>query len=181
MDFPSNAAPMPVVVNSLSKYFHSAATFNSFNVSTIGTGSSPGSTTSPMMPFTIPSPYLVKSLFIANGITATGNTDIGIYQAGATTAGCSAVVTAGSVAMSGANVLQIRTLATPVLLPPGSYYLAVYNSTSGTFNGVTLTAVQASQCGLLETPGALSSTVSLQRSTGLHYYLAGFSRLASGY
>tara|TARA_R110000868_G_scaffold300246_1_gene560683 strand:- start:62 stop:604 length:543 start_codon:yes stop_codon:yes gene_type:complete len=180
MDYPNNSEAMPVVVNSFSRYFTSAASINAYAVGTALTSTSPGSSTSPLMPFTLPSSYLVASLFICNGATVNGNTDVAIYAAGGS--GTSTRITSvGTTAMSGSLVPQIRALATPILLPPGNYYLGVYNSGSGTYSGVTFTAFQSALCGIMETGSALNTSVAVTRSTGFHYYLAGFSRLASGY
>lgn len=180
MDFPSGYPATPVVVNSFSKYFTSAPSINGFGSGTGTTNTSPGSTTSPMMPFTLPAPYLVASLFIANGATINGNSDVAIYSAGGS--GTSTRITSvGTTAQSGASVLQIRALATPILLPPGNYYLAVANSGTGQYAGFTFTSLQAAISGIMECGSALNTSVAVVRSTGLHYYLAGFSRLASGY
>lgn len=180
MDYPNNSKAMPVVVNSFSRYFTSAASINAYAVGTNLTNTSPGSATSPMMPFTLPTSYLVSSLFICNGSTVNGNTEIAIYAAGGSGTSTK-IISVGTTAMSGSLVPQIRALATPILLPPGNYYLGVYNSGSGTYNGMTFTSIQSALCGIMETAGALNNSVSVIRSTGFHYYLAGFSRLASGY
>ena len=179
MDYPNGSPATPVVVSSFSKYFTSVPSINAFGSGTGLTNTSPGSTTSPIMPFTLTSPYLVASLFIANGTTINGNTDVAIYAAGGS--GTSTRITSvGTTAQSGASVLQIRALATPLLLPAGNYYLAVYNSGTGQYAGFTFTALQAALSGIMEC-GSLATSVNVVRSTGLHYYLAGFSRLASGY
>jgi len=180
MDYPNGYPATPVVVNTFSKYFTSSVSINAFGAGTTFTNTSPGSATSPMMPFTLDAPYVVASLFIANGTTINGNTDIAIYSSGGS--GTSTRITSvGTIAQSGASVPQIRALATPILLPPGNYYLAVYNSGTGQYAGITLTALQAAACGIMECGSALNASVGVVRSTGLHYYLAGFSRLASGY
>ena len=179
MDYPSGLAPTPVVVNSFSKYFVSPLSFQAIGVGTTLNNTNPGLVA--LHPFTMTSPYLISSFFWANGTTISGNSDIGIYSS-ALNGSINLIVSAGAVAQSGANTLQIRALGTPYLLQPGSYFLALTNTVTGQHQGPTFTALQGSLCGIVDATGTtLNSSLAVQRSTGLHYYLCGFSRLASGY
>lgn len=180
MDYPTGQPATPAVISTYSKYFTSALAIQQFGVGTSLAATNPGSFI-PLHPFTIPTSYLIRSFFIANATTVNGNTDIGIYGT-STTGAISLLVSAGVTAQSGSLVLQIRTLGTPFLLSPGSYFLALVNTGTGQYNAHSFTATQSGLCGLLEGTGtALPGNISPARSTQFDYYLAGFSRLASGY
>jgi hypothetical protein len=78
-------------------------------------------------PFRIFSPTLITKLWVANGATASGNLDLGIYDERGTK-----IVSSGSTAQSGANVLQAPDI-TDTWLGPGDYYCCcAMNGTTGT-------------------------------------------------
>lgn len=179
MDYPSDFPPTPVVVNSFSKYFTRAYALGQVGSTTLSNGST-GSATTVLMPFVMPSPYVIRSFFSANG-TSNGNVNMGIYSQPSSTGSCGLVVSITATAMAGSSTLQLFSLATPFLLAPGSYYLALNGTGSGTFSGANVTADNAKLLGLSESTTAMGSTITPSASVLLRYFLCGFSRLASGY
>jgi hypothetical protein len=179
MDYPAEFAPTPIVVNSFSRYFTRANALSQVGSTSITSGST-GSTTTVLMPFVMPAPYVVRSFFSANG-TSNGNVNMGIYSIHSSTGACGLQVSIPATAMVGSSTLQVFTLATPFLLAPGSYYLALNGTGSGTFSGANVTADNAKLLGLSESLTAMGSTVTPSASILLRYFLCGFSRLDSGY
>lgn len=80
-------------------------------------------------PFSLSYPYLVNRAFWCNGSAVVSNMEIGIYSAGG-----AKLYSSGTVVQAGASALQYVTLATPLLLAPGRYYLAL--TCSGTTNAI---------------------------------------------
>lgn len=79
------------------------------------------------VPFMLYEPYIVAQLFVANGATASGNVDVGIYDAAGTR-----IVSSGSTAQSGTTALQLFNI-TDTLIGPGQFYFAVaMDNTTGT-------------------------------------------------
>lgn len=79
------------------------------------------------LPFLLGSPTTVTKLCVVNGGTASGNVDVGIYDAVGTR-----IASAGSTAQAGTNALQAFDI-TDVVLGAGLYYLAVAkDDTTGT-------------------------------------------------
>lgn len=78
------------------------------------------------VPFAIEGPLTVAKLWLANGGVAAGNFDIGIYDAALTK-----LVSTGSTAQSGTNVLQVVSVG-PYRLSAGQFFLALgMSNTSG--------------------------------------------------
>jgi hypothetical protein len=77
-----------------------------------------------ILPFQLPFPYLVVRLFWWNG-SALGNADIGIYSLAG-----GKIYSSGSTVQSGGPAPQFVTPSTSILLPPGSYFLALANDGS---------------------------------------------------
>jgi len=78
-------------------------------------------------PVRILSPTLITKLWIANGTTAAGNLDVGIYDARGTL-----VVSSGSTAQSGTSTMQVLDI-TDTRLGLGDYYVcAVMDGVTGT-------------------------------------------------
>lgn len=97
------------------------------------------------IPLKITRPYIAKILWWLNGATASGNIDVGIYSnQGAR------IISTGSTAQAGTNVIQIVDIA-DTLLAPGLYYMAVaMDNTTGTlFRGTTSSALVSAIVGLL--------------------------------
>lgn len=81
------------------------------------------------MPVILPFPYLVSRVWWGCGSVAggTGNFDFGIYTLDGTQ-----IYHTGSTASGTASSIQYVSVATPFVLPPGSYYMALVND--GTTN-----------------------------------------------
>jgi hypothetical protein len=99
-------------------------------------GTWPAANRAIFVPLAVPIPILVAQLWAYNGADGTtGNVDIGIYG---TDGSASAVklVSTGSTARSGANVLQVIDV-TDTLIGPGLYYLALAcdSATAAFFKG----------------------------------------------
>lgn len=78
-------------------------------------------------PRRVSTPTLVMKLWIYNGATASGNLDLGIYDARGRL-----LVSSGSTAQSGTNILQVLDI-TDTQLGVGDFYVAaVMNGTTGT-------------------------------------------------
>lgn len=79
------------------------------------------------VPFAVSRRVLVTKLFVYNGATASGNLDVGIYNAE-----WGLLVSAGSTAQAGTNVNQVIDV-TDTWLKPGLHWLAlVMDGTTGT-------------------------------------------------
>lgn len=131
--------------------------------------------------FAIPFPFKVKSVFWANGTTVTGNADVGVYSFGSTTR----LFNLGATARAGASDIQPVNLGTPFLLGPGSYYMALTNTTTGSFFRWTFgTLSDARMTGLYQqaTANPLPATATLAALTSAYWPLFGLSSLdASSY
>ena len=81
------------------------------------------------IPISLRRSYMLRSMWMLNGSAVAQNVDIGIYSIDGTR-----LWSNGSVAQGAANALVIYALGTPMLLPAGTYYLAIVGSSgSGTF------------------------------------------------
>ena len=79
------------------------------------------------VPFQLIAPYPVTKLWWLNGSVAAGNVDCGIYVVNLTDglATATLVASAGSTAQAGTLAVQVVTLGTSILLPPGNYELGL--------------------------------------------------------
>ncbi len=117
--------PARVIISSLSANSIGGAT----GYTSLGT-SAPASATWPVanealfIPFRIAEPILVQQLFWQNGATVTGNMDVGIYSVDGTR-----LISSGSTAMSGANVIQAVDV-TDTLIGAGVYYFALVGNSA---------------------------------------------------
>lgn len=102
-----------------------AAAITAPTAATGGSATYPAGNLAIYVPFRLWSPYLVRLLWWANGAAVAGNTDCGIYTGGGTL-----LTSAGSTAQAGTTTLQTVTLGTPLLLTPGSYYMAMNASSA---------------------------------------------------
>jgi hypothetical protein len=106
----------------------------------------PGANLAIFYPFCLAGFYLVRKLWWANGATATGNVDAGIY-----TIGGARLTSTGSTAQAGTSVVQSVTLGTPLLLASGSYYMALAaSSASATFLRHSIGARALNRFGMAE-------------------------------
>lgn len=98
---------------------------NTLNLSTSATW--PSANLALFIPFKVFFSYTATRMFAYNGATASGNIDIGIYSSQG-----NKLVSSGSTAQSGTNVLQEFDITDTVLVP-GLYYMAVaMDNTTGT-------------------------------------------------
>lgn len=80
------------------------------------------------VPFFCPCPLTFATMFWVNGLTVTGNVDVGVYNADGTL-----IVHSGSTAASGASAIQLVTV-TSTTINAGNYYFAMAaSSVSGTY------------------------------------------------
>jgi len=145
-DFPGGAV-CPPVISTFSQYCTCHRLV--FLANSVASGSSfawPSANRAMFLPIHLPAPFLLKSFFAVNGTTATGNIDLGVYGVDGTL-----IASKGSTAQSGTSTLQILTLATPIILSPGRYFMAVSaSSTSTTFIGRTPATLILRRFGVLQ-------------------------------
>lgn len=92
------------------------------NLAPIGTMNWPTANLAIFVPFRLSGPYLVKKILWANGATAAGNIDVGVYSIGG-----ARIFTTGSVAQSGTSAQQSSSATGGgISIPgPGNFFLAV--------------------------------------------------------
>jgi len=79
-------------------------------------------------PFYVSEPWTARKMFVVNGATASGNLDLGIYDAAG-----NRLVSSGSTAQSGTSDLQLVDITDTVLQPRTLYYAALaMDGTTGT-------------------------------------------------
>lgn len=103
------------------------------------------------VPFVISAPYLVRTVWWANGATvANGTAACGVYaRTGALLLSCAATAT------SGASAAQKVALGAAVLLYPGSYYMALaLSSASDTILRMAPSAAKLQSMGLAQQAAA---------------------------
>lgn len=148
MDFPGQR-PVPSVISSVGLggvgiFFTAAA---GVNEPTSQTWSSANRAL--YVPFKIAGPMNVQRLWWANGGTAAGNVDCGVYSIGRTK-----LASTGSTVQTGTNVVQ--SVAVSILLQPGSYYMALaLSSTSGTVRGRAVNTTYGRLSGMTQQATAL--------------------------
>lgn len=85
-------------------------------------------------PFTLSQTIIIKRLFTVNGLTVSGNFDVGIYSNDGTK-----IVSSGSIAQVGTSTLQSVTIS-DTTLGPGMYYFAVaQDNATGVFYNMAAT------------------------------------------
>ena len=126
----------------------SAAVLNGANVATL-------------IPFTLPGPYTVRSLYVYNG-AVTGNICMGVYQSNPGQTSLSLILSTGTIVQSGAGTVQVAAPTIVTRLDRGTYYMAFgYTSGAATFYSVAYTyGAGAIGCNLATTGGVpLPSTI----------------------
>lgn len=114
----------PPVINSISG---SGTYFNRVIGLSFSSATWPSSNRAYFLPFTLDMPIVATKLFVANGATASGNFDIGIYDDSGTR-----IVSTGSTAQSGTSDLQVVDI-TDTLIGPGQFFLALaFDNTTAT-------------------------------------------------
>jgi hypothetical protein len=88
------------------------------------------------IPFVLNDPVTVTKLWTANGATASGNLDVGIYAPDGTL-----IVSTGATAQSGTSTIQAVNI-TDTLVGRGAFYLALsHSSTAGTYQMISMAGV----------------------------------------
>lgn len=125
MDFPGAVLLKPTIstISTPTLGASLGATFSGAPVS----AAIPASNNAYFVPLVLPVPFLLKTVWWTNGGTAAGSLDCGVYTAGGTL-----LASCGSTVQVGTNVVQSVALGTPVLLQPGSYYMALAASLNTT-------------------------------------------------
>ena len=139
MDFPAGDSPY-LFASSLS---HAKA---SPTVSINGAIAWTTANTAIFIPIYLPYRATIRRWWWVNGSNPGSNADIGLYSRGG-----SLIASSGSTAQSGASAQQFVTLGTPVVVDPGTYFLAF-----------TLSATTASRM-----TGVSAATVAFLRARGV--------------
>lgn len=126
------------------------------------------------VPFSLRANTLVLKMFVANGSTASGNFDVGIYDTTGTK-----IVSSGSTAQSGTSTLQVVDI-TDTLLGPGKYYMALaMDGTTGTAQKFTMVAQNNIGTYLQATAFALPATATLGNNNTTYLPMFGFSTVTT--
>ena len=123
-------------------------------------------------PFVLPSAITATLMFVYNGATASGNIDVGIYDANQVLR-----VSSGSTAQAGTTALQTFNITDTVLVP-GLYYLAIAKDdiTGTTFRVAPGARSQALSGGNQQASAfALPSTATMVQSATSYVPLFGLS------
>ena len=137
---------------------------------TIASGTYPTAFLALYVPVLIESRCIVRKLGIANGATASGNLDLGLYSVDGVR-----LTSAGSTAQAGTSAEQWLDVA-DVTIQPGCYYLAVaFDGTTGTVQRASLSSAPAvAAAGVLtQDLGAsvvLPATATFARTHSLTFY-----------
>lgn len=119
MEWPWPPCHLPVI-SSLSRECLGAE-LQMFNAGALASSQTFVVNTCVYQPLAIRSPFLVRKFWWANGATAAGNVDAGIYSVGG-----ARLASTGSTAQSGTNVIQSAAPSGgSLLLTPGSYVLGL--------------------------------------------------------
>ncbi len=144
-DFPGGFTGTPVVISpfhleslGINGSWHSA-----FSIAAGASSTWPVANTAIYIPFYTPVEITVVKIAWFNGATASGNLDVGIYDAVG-----SRLVSSGSTAQSGTSTDQAADIA-DTTLPQGRYYMAMsMNGTTATINRVQPTIMGAQAMGI---------------------------------
>lgn len=170
----------PLFLNSLSARFSAmrATLGGKPNVGPLGSGTWPLANLALYIPLTLPFAYPVERVFWANGTTAVGNVDMGIYSAQG-----ARLFSTGSTAQAGTSDLQYVTAK--ILLDPGEYYLALaLSSTSGSTwrtSGIDTKLARLAGCQEQTSAFALPSSMSAVVTARSYWPLFGITRTATGF
>lgn len=113
-----------------------------------------------LIPFHIQEPITVTKLFCANGATASGNVDVGIYSSSFVR-----IASSGSTAQAGTNTLQIFDI-TDITIGPGDFYLAIaLNNGTGTIFSQNVGVTIGNRIGLLQMASAFPLPATITPAT----------------
>lgn len=106
------------------------------------------------VPLFIDRTVTITQMFAYNGATASGNTDIGIYDQGGTR-----LVSMGATAQSGTSQIQLFNI-TDTTLTPGAYFMGMSNSgTTGTYFRAALGVTVMGVSGCYQDASSLPSSM----------------------
>lgn len=130
-------------------------------------GAFPSANRAIYVPFTLAAPYLVQKFWWCNGSAVAGNVDCGVLTGDGTL-----LASAGSTAQAGTSTLQSVAIGTPLLLLPGSYYMALAaSSATATFLAPTPTVRQQQMMGIAQQATALPIPATATFATPASAYL----------
>lgn len=139
-DFPQQGFALRPVISSYSEYCLGIENALLGAIGTPGSGTWPTANTAIYVPLALPTPFQVQRFWWANGATASGNVDCGLYTVGGTK-----IASTGSTAQAGISVGQSAAPSIGTfLLYPGAYYLALV------MDGVTGTVLRRGSVGIGE-------------------------------
>jgi len=153
----------------------------SFSVSVPASGTFESANLAVYMPITLAAPCVIRRIWWANGATAAGNVDCGLYYDSGSRSPGAKVISSTSTAQSGANAVQFVDV-TDTAIAPGLYWVAITSdSASTTFFRSALTAAAMDVAQRMQEASAspLPATATPVASTGTNIYLCGFSTTAS--
>lgn len=189
MDFPGIWI-QPLMVSTFGKWSTLEPAMSMLNGAVVPSNGAFGAATGDavLAPFTIPGPCLVQSMWWYNATTISGNMNCGIYTVNTAGTTITRLCSTGAVAQTGTVTLQSANVTTAIRLEPGTYYMALSNSTTGTVVGRAVpTVATGAQYGFgwqtaatSAGSGTLAATLTAATWTGLRYPVFGFSRLPSG-
>lgn len=114
-------------------------------------GGTPGSVAWPaandaiLIPISIRFPCIVHRMYAINGVTVSGNIDVGIYAEDGTL-----IVSSGSTAQAGTTAPQYFNI-TDTFLGPGNYYMGIAkDDTTGTLRRYSLVLEKLILCGVIK-------------------------------
>lgn len=179
-DFPRNPV-VPPFIHSYMRWMSGFALRTAAGSVAVPSGSAWGTAnTAVYIPLVLPWSYVVKRMFWFNGVSAGGNSDIGLYSPGGGN-----LWSAGSTADTGNSVPQYVTPATPIVLSPGLYYVAFTHSdtTASRLLATTITTPAGRMIGALQQATALPlpASAAFAAFTGTVYPLVGITNTASGF
>lgn len=123
--------PGPIISPASFESIGQALTNVGVTMSSAASGAYPSANVAIYVPFVATCRFTARRLFLYNGATASGNLDLGIYDASADNAPRRRLVSSGSTAQSGTNVLQLVD-NTDLDIGPGLFFLAiVLDNTTG--------------------------------------------------
>lgn len=116
--------PGPIISPASFESIGQALTNVGATMSSVASGTYPSANVAIYVPFIATCRFTARRLFLYNGATASGNLDLGIYDASADNAPRRRLASAGSTAQSGTNAIQ-QVDITDLDLGPGLFFLAL--------------------------------------------------------
>lgn len=156
VSYPASYRPDDIIIGPLSNCaIGNEITGLTSGFGTVGTLAWPAASRILAYPFTLIEPYLVRKVWWQNGGTAAGtdSTDVGVF----TEDGVTKLVSSGSTAATGTNVVQ-EVDVTDTLIYPGRYWCcAIQGGTTNTRAGINVAATLLRVCGCAQMAGSGST------------------------